>query len=78
VPAIGDALKAAVAVGLGAPFRPKAVVCVADLPKTRSLKIMRRVMRAVWVGEEVGDLSGLVNPTSVAGLRAAVEGRDPI
>jgi hypothetical protein len=39
---------------------------------------MRRVMRAVWVGEEVGDLSGLVNPTSVAGLRAAVEGRDPI
>ena len=43
-----------------------------DLPKTRSLKIMRRVVRAVWVGDEVGDLSGLVNPETVARLGACV------
>ncbi|WP_287787796.1 AMP-binding protein [Acidiphilium sp.] len=76
-PEIVEVLKRAVAAGLGTSFRPKAVVFVADLPKTRSMKIMRRVVRAVWVGGEVGDLSGLVNPESVAGLRACVAGQHP-
>jgi acetyl-CoA synthetase len=33
------------------------------------MKIMRRVVRAVWVGDPVGDLSGLVNPEAVATAR---------
>jgi acetyl-CoA synthetase len=55
--------------GLGAPFRPKAVIFVADLPKTRNLKIMRRVIRAACLGEDPGDLSSLVNPEAVEEIR---------
>ena len=42
------------------------------MPKTRSMKIMRRVVRSIWLGEPVGDLSGLVNPEAVDDLEAAV------
>ena len=57
--------------GLGAPFRPKQVLIVSDLPKTRNLKIMRRVIRAAYLGENPGDLSSLVNPESIEEIRAA-------
>ncbi|MGE5824371.1 MAG: AMP-binding protein [Bacteroidota bacterium] len=60
----------AVTHGLGTPFSPKAVLLVSDLPKTRNLKIMRRVIRAAYLGEDPGDLSSLVNPESVDELRA--------
>ena len=63
-----DALTTAVVGGLGQPFRPKAVVLVADLPKTRNMKIMRRVVRAALLGHDPGDLSSLVNPEAVAEL----------
>jgi acetyl-CoA synthetase len=76
-PEVVEQLKRAVAVGLGTSFRPKTVVFVEDLPKTRSLKIMRRVVRAVWVGDEVGDLSGLVNPDAVARLGAQAAREKP-
>ncbi|GAA0596472.1 AMP-binding protein [Craurococcus roseus] len=71
-PEVVEELKRAVAAGLGSSFRPKTVAFVEDLPKTRSLKIMRRVVRAVWVGDPVGDMSGLVNPEAVDGLGACV------
>ncbi len=67
--ALAADLSARVVAGLGAPFRPKAVMFVADLPKTRNLKIMRRVIRAAYLGENPGDLSSLVNPESLAALR---------
>ncbi len=63
-------LSNAVVRGLGAPFRPKAVVFVPDLPKTRNMKIMRRVIRAACLGESPGDLSSLSNPESIDALRA--------
>ena len=69
-PALVEELRRAVADGLGSSFRPKRIAFVSDLPKTRSMKIMRRVVRSVWVGEPAGDLSGLVNPEAVAQLRA--------
>ena len=53
---------------LGQPFRPKAIVLIADLPKTRNMKIMRRVVRAALLGQDPGDLSSLVNPEAVAAL----------
>jgi acetyl-CoA synthetase len=62
-------LTAAVVSGLGNPFRPKTIVAVDELPKTRSMKIMRRVVRAACLGQEPGDLSSLVNPESVNLLR---------
>jgi acetyl-CoA synthetase len=71
-PELADELKKAVVAGLGASFRPKAVTFVEAVPKTRSMKIMRRVVRSIWLGEPVGDLSGLVNPEAVDGLKAVV------
>ncbi|MBX3634198.1 MAG: AMP-binding protein [Rubrivivax sp.] len=64
-------LSAAVAAGLGGAFRPAEVVFVADLPRTRNMKVMRRVARAAWLGEEPGDLSTLVNPEAVHAIREA-------
>lgn len=53
----------AIASHLGRPLRPEAVRFVADLPRTRNAKIMRRVLRAHYLGaESLGDLSALENP----------------
>lgn len=67
-----EALSAAVAAGLGGAFRPARVVFVDDLPRTRNMKTMRRVIRAAWLGDDPGDLSTLVNPESVQAIRAAL------
>ena len=64
-------LSAAVVAGLGGAFKPAEVALVPDLPRTRNMKVMRRVVRAAWLGEEPGDLSTLVNPESVPAIRAA-------
>lgn len=53
---------------LGRSFLPKRVVVVDDLPRTRSAKIMRRVVKALALGQEPGDLSALENPASLAGI----------
>lgn len=66
------AISDAVAKGLGHPFRPKRQLFVPDLPKTRSLKIMRRVVRALVLGDAPGDLSSLTNPEAIDSLKAAV------
>ena len=73
------ALSQAVVDGLGTPFRPKLFVAVEDLPKTRNMKIMRRVVRAACLGEDAGDLSSLVNLEAVAALRQqlALAGHSP-
>jgi acetyl-CoA synthetase len=41
------------------------VLFVADIPKKRNAKVMRRVIRAAYLGEPPGDLSALVNPGAV-------------
>lgn len=61
----------AVASKLGRSFRPKRLIFVAALPKTRSSKIMRRAVRSVLCNEPPGDLSALANPESLEGLRDA-------
>ncbi len=48
--------------------KPSVIGFVKDLPKTRSGKIMRRVIKAKVKGEPVGDISTLANPEAVAGL----------
>lgn len=57
-----------VASALGKPFRPGYVLFVDELPKTRNLKVMRRVIRQVLCGMPAGDLSSLENPGSVQAL----------
>jgi acetyl-CoA synthetase len=54
--------------GLGKAFRPGRVVWVDDLPRTRSQKIMRRVVKAVALGNDPGDLTSLENPEALEGL----------
>ena len=66
-------LSAAVTAGLGGAFKPADVVFVPDLPRTRNMKLMRRVVRSAWLGEDAGDLSTLVNPEAVQAIRAAGE-----
>ena len=51
---------------------PKEVYLVEDLPKTRSGKIMRRILRKLFTGEELGDLSTLANPESVDKIRKII------
>jgi acetyl-CoA synthetase len=50
---------------LGKIAKPDEIWFVSDVPKTRSGKIMRRVIRAKALGQEVGDVSTLANPESV-------------
>ena len=63
-------VEAATEVALGKAFRPKTVHWVGDLPRTRSQKIMRRVVKAVALGDDPGDLTSLENPESLDGIRA--------
>lgn len=60
--------------GLGKPLAPKAVIFIPDLPKTRNAKVMRRMLRAAYLGENLGDTSALENPEvldTIAKLRKA-------
>jgi acetyl-CoA synthetase len=58
-------LKALVARDMGKPLSPSRIHFVSALPKTRNAKVMRRVIRAAYLGENAGDLSALENPTVV-------------
>jgi acetyl-CoA synthetase len=49
-------LENAFAVQLGKALAPKEVLFVGDIPKTRNAKVMRRIVRAAYVGEKLGDL----------------------
>jgi acetyl-CoA synthetase len=64
-PELERELMALVATRLGKPLKPAAVRIVRDLPKTRNAKVMRRVIRAAYLGEAPGDLSSLENPQAV-------------
>jgi acetyl-CoA synthetase len=67
--ALAQELKEKVAHELGRPLRPAAVKFVCDLPRTRNAKIMRRVIRAVYIGADPGDLSALENREALEEIR---------
>lgn len=67
--ALKQELSDAVVQAMGKAYRPKHVILVGDLPKTRTLKIMRRVVKALLLGQDPGDLSSLVNPDALAELK---------
>jgi len=67
------ALKAHVAQVIGPIARPEDVLFSADLPKTRSGKIMRRLLRDIAEGKALGDTTTLADPEVVARLKARYE-----
>jgi len=62
-------LKAQVVKHLGKTLRPEDVRFVDALPKTRSAKIVRGVIRSVFLGETTPDLSSVENPDAVEGIQ---------
>ena len=60
------AVSATIVEVLGPTFRPREVVVVAELPKTQSGKIVRRLIRQRYLGEELGDLSTVANPWALS------------
>ena len=58
---------------IGAIAKPEIVIFTADLPKTRSGKIMRRLLRDIAEGQTVGDTTTLADPSVVARLQAMYE-----
>ncbi|HEX8231032.1 MAG TPA: acetate--CoA ligase [Chloroflexia bacterium] len=63
--ALRGEIAAAIVGQLGKSLAPKKVLFVSDLPKTRNAKIMRRVIRARYLNETLGDISSLENPAAV-------------
>ena len=68
-PELNSELKAHVAKKIGAICRPDDIFFTAELPKTRSGKIMRRLLRDIAEGRTLGDTSTLADPTVVSGLK---------
>ena len=50
---------------LGKALAPQEILFVGDLPKTRNAKVMRRIIRAAYQGDDLGDISSLLNPEAV-------------
>jgi acetyl-CoA synthetase len=66
-------LKDHVSQKIGAIARPEKILVTADLPKTRSGKIMRRLLRDIAEGRALGDVTTLADPTVVASLKDKYE-----
>ena len=75
-PALRDELRDFVAEKIGAIARPDDILFSADLPKTRSGKIMRRLLRDIAEGRALGDTTTLADPTVVASLREQYEAEE--
>ena len=66
---IADSVSASVVAKIGTIARPHQVIIVPDMPKTRSGKIMRRVLAAVSNHQDPGDVSTLANPEIVERIK---------
>jgi len=68
-PELIDKMKKHVATKIGALARPEDIIITGDLPKTRSGKIMRRLLRDIAEGRAVGDTTTLADPNVMASLK---------
>jgi acetyl-CoA synthetase len=75
-PALRDELREFVAEKIGAIARPDDILFSADLPKTRSGKIMRRLLRDIAEGRTLGDTTTLADPSVVASLKEQYESEE--
>ncbi len=72
-PGLADELKGHVAKKIGPIARPDEILFAAELPKTRSGKIMRRLLRDIADSRALGDTTTLADPTVVAKLKEQYE-----
>ena len=72
-PELAQELKQHVVTKIGAIARPDEILFAPDLPKTRSGKIMRRLLRDIAEGKALGDTTTLADPAAVARLKASYE-----
>ena len=75
---VSEEIVATIETIVGKIARPKAVHVVPDLPKTRSGKIMRRVLAAISNTMDTGDVTTLANPDIVELIRLQVQGTGPV
>jgi acetyl-CoA synthetase len=75
-PGLKDDLKAHVAQKIGAIARPDDIFFSADLPKTRSGKIMRRLLKDIAEGRALGDTTTLADPNVVSRLKEMYEDKE--
>ena len=68
--ALVEQLKDRVGEVVSKPFRPREIHFVEALPKTRSMKTMRRIVRAAFLDEDPGDLSSVSNPETMKPIAA--------
>jgi acetyl-CoA synthetase len=71
--AIVDAVTQSIEVSIGKIARPQHVYIVSDMPKTRSGKIMRRVLASISNGRDIGDVTTLANPDIVREIQRMVQ-----
>lgn len=72
--ALVELLKNQVGEVVSKPFRPREIHFVEGLPKTRSMKTMRRIVRAAFLGEDLGNLSSVNNPETIQPIVALRKG----
>ena len=75
-PALRDELREFVCRKIGSIARPDDILFSADLPKTRSGKIMRRLLRDIAEGRALGDTTTLADPAVVASLKEQYEEKE--
>jgi acetyl-CoA synthetase len=75
-PELAEELREHVTRKIGAIARPDEILFAADLPKTRSGKIMRRLLRDIAEGKALGDTTTLADPNVVARLKSEYEDRE--
>ena len=68
--ALRDELRELVGNEHGKPFRPREIRFVPEFPKTQSGKVVRRVLKAAYTGEELGDLSSVENTEILETIRS--------
>jgi acetyl-CoA synthetase len=73
----GQMLRSHVSTKIGAIARPKTIIFTDDLPKTRSGKIMRRLLRDVAEGRSLGDTTTLADPNVVAEIKRRADSAPP-
>jgi acetyl-CoA synthetase len=72
-----DRVRDAVALHIGPVAKPKHVIVVPEVPKTRSGKIMRRLLTQLYTGDTLGDMSSLANDSAIESIRTALAATGP-
>src|ERR1700690_1407494 len=76
--AIIDSVNKVIETMIGKIARPKHIHIVPDMPKTRSGKLMRRVLAALSNNMNTGDITTLANPDVVENIRELVQGKEAV